>query len=432
MLKGFARLADQLKGQPPEQIVALFTDALNVASRPDEKKALLGALAGQRGLAALQLAASFLKDPAIVDEAALAALQIAGPLADTNKDEAAPIVRQVLAATVSPQIIKQADTLWRKVNKPVNLALGAKATSPDNVDSDGGASGDQAAIDGNPDTYWDETDNQPLYRLRVAFEKPTQVSAINIKGHAYHSFEPKDFEILCDDKVVQTVQNADYDRNTNEFFVAFPVTTCTALELKITGYYGGSPAIRELEIYDLSKAEAKDSAMTEPAQFQWKQTDATLALLNRDRVVWQFNFAKDAPKPYFHPVALADGTELTWLSPPDHPWHRSLWFAWKEINGVNYWEEDPATGKSQGRTEIVAVKASPAPDFFAKIEVDLAYHPPDQPPVLTEHRVLTISAPDAGGGYAINWQATFRADKAEAESAQIKAAVCILSIPNGR
>ncbi len=28
-------------------------------------------------------------------------------------------------------------------------------------------------------------------------------------------------------------------------------TTCTAVELKITGYYGASPGIRELEIYGL-------------------------------------------------------------------------------------------------------------------------------------------------------------------------------------
>jgi hypothetical protein len=28
-----------------------------------------------------------------------------------------------------------------------------------------------------------------------------------------------------------------------------PATPCSAVELRITGYYGSSPAIRELEIY---------------------------------------------------------------------------------------------------------------------------------------------------------------------------------------
>ena len=35
----------------------------------------------------------------------------------------------------------------------------------------------------------------------------------------------------------------------NEIFIAFPATTCGSLELKITGYYGNSPGIREFGIY---------------------------------------------------------------------------------------------------------------------------------------------------------------------------------------
>ena len=37
----------------------------------------------------------------------------------------------------------------------------------------------------------------------------------------------------------------------NELIVVFPRTRCTSIELKITGHYGKSPAIRELGIYDL-------------------------------------------------------------------------------------------------------------------------------------------------------------------------------------
>ena len=147
--------------------------------------------------------------------------------------------------------MREAGAVLRQAAKPVNLARGASATSPDGLEADGGSSGDQAAIDGNPDTYWDEVDNQPVYRLRVSFERPHVVSAISIKGHAYRSHSPKDFEILCDGRVVKTVQNARYDPATNKLDVSFPGTRCSALELKITACYGGSPAIRELEIYNL-------------------------------------------------------------------------------------------------------------------------------------------------------------------------------------
>ncbi|WP_395088850.1 DUF6807 family protein [Armatimonas sp.] len=46
-----------------------------------------------------------------------------------------------------------------------------------------------------------------------------------------------------------------------------------------------------------------------------------------------------APKPFIHPLRLPDGTVITEHEPPDHTWHRGLWFAFKFVNGINYWEE---------------------------------------------------------------------------------------------
>jgi len=145
------------------------------------------------------------------------------------------------------------------------------------------------------------------------------------------------------------------------------------------------------------------------AQYKWQQTDSTIALLNHDRIVWQFNFGKDTRKPYFHPVALVDGTALTCLSPSDHPWHRSLWFSWKMLNGVNYWEEDPKTGLPDGRTEVVHAKVIPNKDYSATILLTLTYHVPDGPALITESRTISVSAPDSKGGYRIDWQGTFTA-----------------------
>jgi hypothetical protein len=150
-----------------------------------------------------------------------------------------------------------------KLEAPENLALGGTATSPDGLEADGQASGDQAAIDGDPKTYWDEVDNQKLYILRVQLKQPSQktgglpadpfggqpaaVSYIRILGFQQQNYAPKDFEILCDDKVVKKVENAQY--RDNLLTVALPPTKCATVELKITGYYGRSPAIRELEIF---------------------------------------------------------------------------------------------------------------------------------------------------------------------------------------
>ena len=135
----------------------------------------------------------------------------------------------------------------------------------------------------------------------------------------------------------------------------------------------------------------------------------SLSCLVDGKVLWTLNFAKAEGKPYFHPVCLADGTVLTWLRPGDHIWHRALWFSWKFIDGLNYWEEDPKTGQTQGRNELVSVSAAGGDDFSARIAVTIAYHPPDKPAVMTEERIVTVSAPDAAGRYSLDWQTTFRA-----------------------
>lgn len=58
-----------------------------------------------------------------------------------------------------------------------------------------------------------------------------------------------------------------------------------------------------------------------------------------------------APKPFIHPLRLPDGTIITEHEPADHIWHRGLWFAFKFVNGINYWEERDAIIGSQKTTK---------------------------------------------------------------------------------
>jgi len=74
---------------------------------------------------------------------------------------------------------------------------------------------------------------------------------------------------------------------------------------------------------------------------QW-DTSVTnqLALRSHGAEVWRFRFDPAASsKPFFDPVRVAGGPALTWARPPDHVHHLGLWFSWKYINGLNYWEE---------------------------------------------------------------------------------------------
>jgi hypothetical protein len=151
---------------------------------------------------------------------------------------------------------------------------------------------------------------------------------------------------------------------------------------------------------------ANDAAGPKP-RYDWRQTDSSLALLNNGQVVWQFNFDKNQGKPYFHPVCLTDGMELTWHRPPDHPWHYGLWFSWKYINGLNYWEEDRKTGLSEGRTDIKSIEVRPHDDYSARIAMQLSYHPPGKPEMLAESCRIRVTKPDEEGRYRIDWSSRF-------------------------
>jgi len=142
-------------------------------------------------------------------------------------------------------------------------------------------------------------------------------------------------------------------------------------------------------------------------EFRWRQTETSLALLNHGKVVWQHVHDRKIGKPYMR-IGLLDGTELTrpWPFPKDYPkadhtWHRALWWSWKAIDGVNYWEEH------QQGTDPVEVRIERRDDGSARLEVKIAYHRPNEKPVVIEKRVITVTAPDASGSYLIDWQATF-------------------------
>jgi len=160
---------------------------------------------------------------------------------------------------------------------------------------------------------------------------------------------------------------------------------------------------------DQGQAEPEDRANRSPAKtdFGWRQTKTSLALLNRGWLVWEHVHDKKIGKPYMR-FGLIDGTELTRPWPfskdypkSDHTWHRALWWSFKAINGVNYWE------KNQRGTEPIEVEIAHNDDGSARIRTTIAYHLPDEAPVMIERRTINVAAPDATGTYLIDWQATF-------------------------
>jgi HEAT repeat protein len=227
-LRGIARLAPLAEDRPPEKRVEAILGAMKAGGGLNEQKGLLAALAEVPGNAALAAVKTCLDDPALGAEAKAALQRL------QEREAKAPV----------PPWDEEIAKLFLS---PENLCRGAVATNLDGLAPDGQGQWARAAIDGDPTTYWDETDNQPLYWLRVQLKAQATVACARILGFQHQNYAPKDFEVLCDGKPVKQVRNAQYQNNL--LTLDLPPTSCRTVELKITGYYGQSPAIREFGLF---------------------------------------------------------------------------------------------------------------------------------------------------------------------------------------
>src|SRR5262245_1288730 len=89
------------------------------------------------------------------------------------------------------------------------------------------------------------------------------------------------------------------------------------------------------------------------AQVSFKEKPNKIEVEIDGRPFTTFHYGSDWPKPFLHPLREASGLIVTRGFPletnagesNDHHWHRGLWFAHGDINGVDFWREtsgDPA------------------------------------------------------------------------------------------
>ena len=106
-IRGLVRLAGPQGDKPADP--ATLTEVTKLAKRPGEKRLVLGALSGLPTPASLALAVPLLDDPAVMEEAGLAAVMIAERIQEADKDKIRAAMEKVGKTAKTPEIRKRAE-----------------------------------------------------------------------------------------------------------------------------------------------------------------------------------------------------------------------------------------------------------------------------------------------------------------------------------
>ncbi len=148
---------------------------------------------------------------------------------------------------------------------------------------------------------------------------------------------------------------------------------------------------------------------------QWNPTSATDAqiLSSTGKCLGSYHWGSERRHPFFHPVYSYGANEpLTCFAPWDHRWHRGLWWSWKYINGINFWEQLAEQGEGEGESVVVEHAANQREDGSIEIRQQIEMRAiQTHACLLTEERRLSLHPLVDGitGGWALDWDLIFRA-----------------------
>lgn len=153
---------------------------------------------------------------------------------------------------------------------------------------------------------------------------------------------------------------------------------------------------------------------------EWKhEKGKDLSLIKDGKVAWHYHFDPADNHPYFDAVSVPGGPNMAAFAPGDHLWHKGLWFSWKYINDVNFWDWTEARGNNpkwparpphrpDGWTKMLGEEAFKIGKEGATLEMTIGYGRGEKL-WMKESRWLALGEPDGDGNYLIDWRSTFTA-----------------------
>ena len=116
-----------------------------------------------------------------------------------------------------------------------------------------------------------------------------------------------------------------------------------------------------------------------------------------------FYIGPDAPKPYLHPLRSASGKVVTRRFPMenvegetrDHRHHRGLWFTHGDVNGLDFWMNEPSyKSDKKGKMALKKVLAAQGGKKQGRIRATFDWMDPAGKLLLTEDRTMVFHSGD--------------------------------------
>ena len=103
-LRGFVRLLGLESDRPDEVVIEMFKLALDLAANTNEKKMVLSGISNIGSMAALEVASTYLEDPALRQEAEVAVVRIAKDVSGSNPENTKKVLEKVIQITNSDSL----------------------------------------------------------------------------------------------------------------------------------------------------------------------------------------------------------------------------------------------------------------------------------------------------------------------------------------
>ncbi len=118
-LRGYLRLSSHADLSLDER-VSMAGEAVPLVSGVEEKRILMSVLQRNASLGSISIAARYLDDPEVKEEACLAATAIAESIVEKNPDAVGPVMEKVLKATENESVAARAKIVLTKAGKILN------------------------------------------------------------------------------------------------------------------------------------------------------------------------------------------------------------------------------------------------------------------------------------------------------------------------